>query len=116
MRQIIPLPNNNLVHQLIKNPVWYASPGTRELTNLEMRIPVTKRELLRNLASIYDRLGLLAPVTLTGKIIYRETCKAKTAWDAPPPKSQATEYSQWVKGLPDRDAITRAPTIQREAV
>ena len=37
----------------------------------EMKMPVTKRQLLHNLASIYDPLGLVAPVTLTGKIIYR---------------------------------------------
>ena len=82
----------------------------------EMKMPVTKRELLHNLASIYDPLGLVAPVTLRGKIIYRETCEAKTAWDAPLPKSQAIEYSQWVKGLPKRVAIPRALTTQREAV
>ena len=81
-----------------------------------MKMPVTKRELLHNLASIYDPLGLVAPVTLRGKIIYRETCEAKTAWDAPLPKSQAIEYSQWVKGLPKRVAIPRALTTQREAV
>ena len=35
-----------------------------------MKIIVTKRELLSNLASIYDPLGLVSPVTLKGKTIY----------------------------------------------
>ena len=71
-KQRIPLPNSNLVHQLIKSPVCLASPGIRKLMRSvsfpEMRMPVTKRELLHNLASIYDPLGLV--VTLKEKIIY----------------------------------------------
>ena len=66
-----------------------------------MKTSTTKRELLHNLASIYDPLGLIAPVTLTGKIIYPETCEAKTAWNAPLPESKVTEYSRWVKGCPE---------------
>ena len=46
---------------------------------VEMKLNVTKRELLSNLASIYDPLDLVAPVTLKGKTVYRETCKEKTA-------------------------------------
>ena len=38
----------------------------------KMETSVTKRELLRNLARIYDPLGLVSPVTLKGKHIYRE--------------------------------------------
>ena len=83
---------------------------------LEMKTTVTKRELLRNLANIYDPLGLVSPVTLKGKTIYRETCKAKTAWDATLPEPQAAEYSRWVRELPNRVAVPRALTTQREAI
>jgi hypothetical protein len=82
----------------------------------EMKPNVTKRELLSNLASIYDPLGLVAPVTLKGKTIYRETCKAKTAWDASLPEPQAAEYGRWVRELPRRVTVPRALTTQREAV
>ena len=82
----------------------------------EMKPNVTKRELLSNLASIYDPLGLVPPVTLKGKTIYRETCKAKTAWDASLPEPQAAEYGRWVKELPRRVTVPRAVTTQREAV
>ena len=47
----------------------------------KMETSVTKRELLRNLARIYDPLGLVSPVTLKGKHIYREACKQKVPWD-----------------------------------
>ena len=42
----------------------------------------TKRGILGKLASIYDPLGLIAPLTLTGKQIYRDVCEAKKPWDA----------------------------------
>ena len=46
-KQRIPLPNSNLVHQLIKSPVCLASPGIRKLMRSvsfpEMRMPVSKR-------------------------------------------------------------------------
>lgn len=82
----------------------------------EMKTSVTKRELLRNLASIYDPLGHVAPVTLKGKTIYRDTCKAKTAWDTSLPESQAAEYSRWVREMPKRVAVPRALTTQRKAI
>ena len=34
----------------------------------------TKRDVLRSLASIYDPLGVASPVTLVGKMVFREAC------------------------------------------
>lgn len=41
---------------------------------------------LTNLAKVYDPPGLVSPVMLDGKRIYRETCNQKITWDAPLPK------------------------------
>ena len=41
----------------------------------------SKRGILRKLAKIYDALGLVAPLTLKGKLIYRDACNAKLVWD-----------------------------------
>ena len=43
----------------------------------------TKRGILGKVAKIYDPLGLAAPTTLQGKLLYREACEEKCAWDAP---------------------------------
>ena len=48
----------------------------------------SKRGILRKLAKIYDPLGLAAPLTLKGKLIYRDAYKANLAWDAPLPASR----------------------------
>ena len=50
----------------------------------------SKRALLRNLARIYDPLGLVAPLTVQVKFIYRDACNAKVAWDAPVPQQLAS--------------------------
>ena len=42
----------------------------------------TKREILSKLVKIFDPLGLASPITLQGKLIYRETCGTKLPWDA----------------------------------
>ena len=62
----------------------------------KMETSVTKRELLRNLARIYDPLGLVSPVTLKGKHIYREACKQKVPWDVKISEPVSGEYQQWV--------------------
>lgn len=54
----------------------------------------TKRELLRNLATIYDPLGLVSPLTLKGKFIFRDVCISKVAWDAQLPEQVA---KVWLK-------------------
>ena len=47
---------------------------------------VTEREELRSLASIYNRLGVGSPLTLVGKMVFRESCNRHLPWDAVLPK------------------------------
>ena len=82
----------------------------------KMATSVTKRELLRNLAKIYDPLGLVSPITVKGKHIYREACKQKVPWDANIPEPLSTEYLQWAKGLPDKVSVARSVAVYRESL
>ena len=43
--------------------------------------PPTKRGVLSQLARIYDPLGVASPISLQGKVLYREACKMKLGWD-----------------------------------
>ena len=60
----------------------------------------SKRTLFRNLARIYDPLGLVAPVTTKGKFIYKDVCNVKVAWDAPLPPPLESQWTRWKKELP----------------
>ena len=48
---------------------------------------------------IYVPLGLIAPMTLTGKLLYRDACNAKLAWDAKLPDELFQRLTKWEKGL-----------------
>ena len=60
---------------------WDKRVDTLAVTFLQNHTPSTKREVLRSLAKVYDPLGLATPLTLQGKLIYREICDQKLPWD-----------------------------------
>ncbi len=75
----------------------------------------TKRGILSKLAQIYDPLGLLSPRTIQGKIIYREVCNKKMAWDAQISAEQRNQWLKWEKQLPTHVAVPRSiPTLQED--
>ena len=43
--------------------------------------PLTKRNVLKTLASIYHPLGFISPVILIGKILFRNLCDLSIPWD-----------------------------------
>ena len=47
---------------------------------------LTKRNVLKTLASIYDPLGFILPVLLIGKILFRNLCDLRILWDNEIPK------------------------------
>ena len=49
--------------------------------------PMTKRGLLSTTASLYDPLGLVAPVLLVPKLIQQEMCRQNLEWDDELPQS-----------------------------
>jgi len=76
----------------------------------------TKRGLLRNLATIYDPLGLVSPLTLKGKFIFRDVCISKVAWDAQLPEQIAKECLRLEKILPQEITTPRCITGQQEQI
>ena len=61
----------------------------------------TKRGILGKVAKIYDPLGLASPVTLSGKMLFRDTCDTKFAWDSPLPSDLQAKWKKWEQGLPE---------------
>ena len=58
-------------------------------------IPATRRCILRKLARIYDPLGLVSPLTLEGKLIYRDVSDAKLPWDAGLSSIHLAKWQTW---------------------
>ena len=67
----------------------------------------TKRGVLWKLASIYDPLRLVSPVTLEGKLLFRAVCYEKNTWDAPLSTSLQLKWDKWENHLPEQDSDRR---------
>lgn len=59
----------------------------------------TRRNILSLVSSIYDPLGILAPVVLSAKKILQELCRLKTGWDVLLPDELAHKWSTWKTAL-----------------
>ncbi|GFS65453.1 integrase catalytic domain-containing protein, partial [Nephila pilipes] len=63
--------------------------------------PLTKRWLLRCIASCYDPLGLFSPFTIRGKILFQDTWILGIKWDELLPTNLSTMWYAAVKQLDD---------------
>ena len=68
--------------------------------------PLTKRGLLGTTASLYDPLGLVAPVLLVPKLMQQELCRKELDWDDPIPADVSSAFCKW------RDDTTALSKLQ----
>ena len=61
--------------------------------------PFTRRGILSTLNSVYDPLGFLGPVLLSGKQILQQMCKDQTDWDTPLPENLGLRWHKWTEDL-----------------
>ena len=67
-----------------------------------------KQGVSSSIAKIYDPLGVVSPVSLIGKLLYRDICERRIAWDNSLPFDLASKWSNWQKGLPDKVEVPRS--------
>ena len=67
--------------------------------------PFTRRGLLSTVCSIFDPLGLIAPVVLQGKLLLQSMCKDKLDWDEPLPDHLKSSWQRWLDGLPALESL-----------
>ena len=95
---------------------WNKEQDTVTVKFPRERAASNKRGMLGKVARIYDPLGLVSPMTLSGKLLYRDACNLKIAWDGQPPSDIAKTFLQWECGLPEEIAAPRAIAQQREPI
>lgn len=61
--------------------------------------PFTRRGVLSTVNSIFDPLGLLAPVTIQGRALLRELTSKPSDWDAPLPEDKLKDWEAWRDSL-----------------
>ena len=74
----------------------------------------TKRGMLSKLSKVYDPLGLVSPVTLQGKMIFRDICDRKVAWYADLTAPLLQKWKKWESTLPQEQLVPRPITSYRE--
>ena len=87
---------------------WDKSKDSLSVTLDHEGYGTTKRSVLSQLAKIYDPLGLVSPMTLQGKNLFREMCEARIPWDGELPVTSKQRWEEWYTGLPQSYEIPRS--------
>ncbi|XP_055714302.1 uncharacterized protein LOC129808548 [Phlebotomus papatasi] len=77
----------------------------------EFNSVVTKRNILSDTARIYDPLGLLAPLTVTAKILLQSLWQLKADWDTELDESIQAQWKQYQENVVN---VTTQLTMPRE--
>ena len=65
----------------------------------EKEKPLTRRGILSVVSSLFDPLGLVAPVTLKAKLVLQKLCKDNAAWDDEIQNEDACVWKEWLSSL-----------------
>ena len=60
---------------------------------------VTKRNILKITSSVFDPLGLISPILLTGKLIFQDVTRLQLPWDDPVPGYVCAKWTAWLQDL-----------------
>ena len=95
---------------------WDTLKDTMAVTFPAAPPDVTKRETLRFLSSVYDPLGIASPVSLIGKILYRDICDQRIPWDERVPEKLAEQWNKFEKSLTNMVQVPRSLAAFREPI
>ena len=61
--------------------------------------PFTRRGLLSTVNSLFDPIGFISPITISGKILLRECTPEGSDWDEPLPENNLHKWKEWQSSL-----------------
>ena len=76
----------------------------------------TRCGILTNLAKVYDPLGVVSPVMLEGKLLFRESCIEKNAWDAPLSEENMKKWKKGERGLLEAVSVRRSTPLNQKEI
>ncbi|XP_064481411.1 uncharacterized protein LOC135394547 [Ornithodoros turicata] len=65
-----------------------------------------KRHILQSVSRMYDPFGLLAPFTITGKILLQRIWEAELDWDDPLPEDIQSVWKEWCVGVSELEQLS----------
>ncbi|XP_056006864.1 uncharacterized protein LOC130050676 [Ostrea edulis] len=78
---------------------WNISSDTFTFSTDLKYVPETKRDILSYLHSLYDPIGFLSPVILSGKFIFRDITQLELGWDELLHKDIILRWRTWQSSL-----------------
>lgn len=93
----------------------------KETDEIQVNFPastaeLTKRGILGRIAQIYDALGLVSPVSLAGKVLCRDVCDLRIAWDAPLLEDLKHKWLKLEGNLPKQTTVPRSLAAYQEKI
>jgi hypothetical protein len=70
-----------------------------EVEKFDASVVVTRRKMLSLISSMFDPLGLVSHLLITGRLLFQEATKLKLQWDQEVPLQLRNRWIQWVKDL-----------------
>lgn len=81
--------------------IWETMTDTFTFSVATTDKPFTRRGVLSSVNSVYDPLGLLAPVTIQERALLRELTSESSDWDSPLPEDKQNKWEAWRDSLKD---------------
>ena len=79
--------------------LWEIRTDTFTFSASTVLKPFTRRGVLSTVNSVFDPMGLLAPITIQGRALLRELTSELTDWDTPLPASKLMKWEAWRDSL-----------------
>lgn len=86
------LDHDNLPVERVFSVQWCVQSDVFKFKIILKNRPLTRRGILSTVSSVYDPLGILAPVVLTAKKVLQDLCRKKLDWDDIVPDSIVQEW------------------------
>jgi hypothetical protein len=97
------------VHWDIDNDTFGYKVGKREAVD-------TRRKILSLVSSIYDPLGIAAPLLLPAKKILQDLCRNLIGWDEIIPPELSVNWGKWIDNLPGLEQLAIPRCLKPETL
>ena len=71
----------------------------KDIINTASNSPVTKRSILRISVMFFDPSGIICPIVLQAKLLFKRLCLKKFDWDNQAPDDINLDWSEFIQGL-----------------
>ena len=77
---------------------------------------VTRKDMLKIIASMYDPLGLVSPCIVTGRMLFQEVTRLKLGWEEVVPDHIAEKWRRWIEDLDELNEVSFPRCMKKEGV